>query len=395
MGIPPFSLQSISSPCNRGLNTTDLARVSEALPNDSVQVASGVQFFRKKVSNWNLECTGAALLIQNESKFLIKVLVIDSKKTVFNIDIPSNFHIQGNGSFQTFDGNGETIGLSFTSEEEAKRFSKKVSECLSSSSQPPPLPTTPVPNVPIAKSAVIPSNIKPTKPSFAPPAPPALSAGINNGGNSKPSQIGSVSQPDLRKMLKTSQENQSNSLQNSTNSLNTSSGNLNSNSNTANKDEDRKLGGKVGKKPSFFKGLFSGSKQDQTDFLPISDPKNFTHPSTIGWNANRGTFEIKNIPKEWKKLFEAAGISNTELQRRGTSKIVMNCIMENTATPPPPPPNPPATPAAPPTFAYRDEEETDEWEPNEELVSKLSEAMNSARPFVNEGEEEDWSDNED
>jgi len=39
----------------------------------------------------------------------------------------------------------------------------------------------------------------------------------------------------------------------------------------------------------------------------VSAPTDFKHESHIGWDSERG-FEIRNIPPEWKKLFQAAGV---------------------------------------------------------------------------------------
>lgn len=46
--------------------------------------------------------------------------------------------------------------------------------------------------------------------------------------------------------------------------------------------------------PSFKKKFMSlfGRKDDDSDFLPISEPKNFRHLSSIGWNPNEGSFEV-------------------------------------------------------------------------------------------------------
>lgn len=82
-------------------------------------------------------------------------------------------------------------------------------------------------------------------------------------------------------------------------------------------------------------------------------------------------FDIRNIPPEWKKLFQAAGVKKSDLQDKETRKLIMNTVQqamgdEATAAlggivggggggpaPPPPPappaaPPPPAAPSAPP-----------------------------------------------
>lgn len=42
------------------------------------------------------------------------------------------------------------------------------------------------------------------------------------------------------------------------------------------------------------------------------------------------TPEIRNIPPEWKKLFQAAGIKKSELKNKDTAAFVMNIIEQNT-----------------------------------------------------------------
>ena len=113
------------------------------------------------------------------------------------------------------------------------------------------------------------------------------------------------------------------------------------------------------KKKSFFSKIFSKDPSD--DFMPISEPRNFAHVSSIGWSADKG-FEIRNIPPDWKKLFQQAGIKKGELKNAETAQFVMNIIQENggvdkvneelKGAPPAPPvpdaPPPPPAPAPPP-----------------------------------------------
>jgi Wiskott-Aldrich syndrome protein len=106
---------------------------------------------------------------------------------------------------------------------------------------------------------------------------------------------------------------------------------------------------------------FFGKKDDDDDGeLLISEPRNFRHLSSIGWNPNEGTFEIRNIPPEWRKLFQAAGIKKSELKNKDTAAFVMNIIEGATPPPPPPPasyspsssaPPPPPAPYAPSSYA--------------------------------------------
>lgn len=118
------------------------------------------------------------------------------------------------------------------------------------------------------------------------------------------------------------------------------------------------------------RGFFSFFRKDDDDEdeeenFQISDPTNYRHESHIGFDAETGGFDTKNIPPEWKKLFQAAGIRKKDLNNPETCAAVMQVIQSapsatanvNAApapaaapAPPPPPPPPPHAggPAAPP-----------------------------------------------
>eukprot|EP00005_Dracoamoeba_jomungandri_P006305 CAMPEP_0174262626 /NCGR_PEP_ID=MMETSP0439-20130205/13943_1 /TAXON_ID=0 /ORGANISM="Stereomyxa ramosa, Strain Chinc5" /LENGTH=456 /DNA_ID=CAMNT_0015347417 /DNA_START=34 /DNA_END=1404 /DNA_ORIENTATION=+ len=94
------------------------------------------------------------------------------------------------------------------------------------------------------------------------------------------------------------------------------------------------------------------------DDVVLSGPTGFRHESHIGWDAENG-FDIRNIPPEWKKLFQAAGVKKSELKDGETAKFIMETVVEATTQmgmPPPAPPTgamsnapaPPPTPNAPP-----------------------------------------------
>jgi len=116
---------------------------------------------------------------------------------------------------------------------------------------------------------------------------------------------------------------------------------------------------KTGKKGLF--GSFFGKKEDEIDNLVISEPTNFRHASSIGWDPVNG-FQINNIPPEWRRLFQSAGIKKSDLKNQQTAAFVMRTIEDNigvdnsgggniTSSKPPPPmgrPPPPPGSAPPP-----------------------------------------------
>merc|ERR1712137_175171 len=93
--------------------------------------------------------------------------------------------------------------------------------------------------------------------------------------------------------------------------------------------------------------------------MVIGGPTGFKHESHIGWDMENG-FDIRNIPPEWKKLFQAAGVKKSDLQDAETRRLIVSTIhnaapelsdggMGGAPPPPaPPPPCAPPPPAAPP-----------------------------------------------
>ncbi len=95
------------------------------------------------------------------------------------------------------------------------------------------------------------------------------------------------------------------------------------------------------KKPS------SNGKVTEDD---IGDPTGFKHLSHIGFNPATGTFDVQNIPPQWKKFFEAAGVGRSELEDKKTAKFIVDFVerTNNQTRKAPPPPPPKIYKAAPP-----------------------------------------------
>lgn len=120
------------------------------------------------------------------------------------------------------------------------------------------------------------------------------------------------------------------------------------------------------KKKGFFSSFFGKSEPEPE--IEFSKPTNFRHASHIGWDPEKG-FDLDNIPADWKKLFQQAGIKKSELRDVNTANFVMGLVTEAMAQdeippsgpapqaptqqapmpppvvgggPPPPPPPPPA-----------------------------------------------------
>ncbi|KAK5578979.1 hypothetical protein RB653_008655 [Dictyostelium firmibasis] len=103
------------------------------------------------------------------------------------------------------------------------------------------------------------------------------------------------------------------------------------------------------KKSGFMSKFFSSEEKE----LEISAPTNFKHESHIGWDPENG-FDIKNIPPDWRKLFQSAGIKKSELKNAETAQFIVNIIgeqMVNTGGAAPPPQPGRSAPPAPPIAA--------------------------------------------
>eukprot|EP01119_Soliformovum_irregulare_P009743 TRINITY_DN2342_c0_g1_i1.p1 TRINITY_DN2342_c0_g1~~TRINITY_DN2342_c0_g1_i1.p1 ORF type:complete len:499 (+),score=132.95 TRINITY_DN2342_c0_g1_i1:34-1530(+) len=83
---------------------------------------------------------------------------------------------------------------------------------------------------------------------------------------------------------------------------------------------------------SRIKDIFRHKEEEETPAkeMEISGPTNFQHNSGIGW-TQEGGFNIHNIPPEWRKVFQSAGIRKSELKDKETAEYLMNIIQTQTA----------------------------------------------------------------
>ncbi|KAM9986047.1 hypothetical protein ACTFIZ_004317 [Dictyostelium cf. discoideum] len=78
----------------------------------------------------------------------------------------------------------------------------------------------------------------------------------------------------------------------------------------------------------FQKVLDKTRHRNEEKGMEISGPTDFKHESHIGWDKENG-FEIKNIPPEWRQLFQAAGIKKKDLKNPETVQFIYSVIGEN------------------------------------------------------------------
>jgi Wiskott-Aldrich syndrome protein len=237
---------------------------------------------------------GAAAILTDKASnsHYLKVVDLSSKSVNFTQELYNNFEYhKAREFFHTFEAEEEVVGLSFADESDAREFFAKVCECA----------RTP---------------------------PSRMMGGAFGSSPSSPTGSFTPGSPTGTFVRETPASAPISSAPSSRNSVNV---------------------GKKGKKGFF--GLFKKDDDDMDDLI-ISEPTNFRHASSIGWDPVNG-FQINNIPPEWRRLFQSAGIKKSDLKNQTTAAFVMKTIEENggfdapPAAPRPPPP-PGGRPPAPP-----------------------------------------------
>lgn len=89
------------------------------------------------------------------------------------------------------------------------------------------------------------------------------------------------------------------------------------------------------RRSSFMKSIFGSSSNASADGgvgkktkgkvvreEDIGDPVGFQHLSHIGFNPNTGTFELNNIPPQWRKILQASGATEADLQNKETATFI-------------------------------------------------------------------------
>lgn len=117
-------------------------------------------------------------------------------------------------------------------------------------------------------------------------------------------------------------------------------------------------------------------KKEKTDITEddIGDPTGFKHLSHIGFNPLTGTFDVQNIPTQWKKFFEAAGATQADLENKETAAFIVDFVeqeQKRTARKGPPPPPPPKLSKAPPP------------PPPKNRTVQVAPPLNNAKPSTN------------
>lgn len=87
------------------------------------------------------------------------------------------------------------------------------------------------------------------------------------------------------------------------------------------------------KKMGFFATLFGRNKKklpseklNRLNPEDIGDPLDFQHLSHIGFNPETESFDVKNIPTEWRSVFAKAGVTREQLENRDTAAFIADFI---------------------------------------------------------------------
>jgi Wiskott-Aldrich syndrome protein len=338
-----------------------------------VYVAQGSQW--SYTNMWG----GVALVVDENNINYIRLIDLEAGQILWEQEIYENFEYQSpTPFFHTFEGNDSVIGLSFADEDDAGAFYSaivsggsgapslpakpplprpamngaggppprpgggppprpagpappppgppSVTVAASYDELPPPTPTTVPP--PLQRAQSVPASLSPPLPrppqpspggpAPPPPGPPATPGPATGAGTTTPPSGGSM--------------------------INRPASSSGSKRTPKKKGWFSKITDKIGDSL----GL---TDSDQPDIV-LGGPTGFRHESHIGWDPVNG-FEIKNIPPEWRKLFQAAGVKKSELRDGATAQFIMETVaeaamgMNPTAAPGAPPPRPGGPPPVP------------------------------------------------
>eukprot|EP01105_Mastigella_eilhardi_P027731 TRINITY_DN8715_c0_g1_i1.p1 TRINITY_DN8715_c0_g1~~TRINITY_DN8715_c0_g1_i1.p1 ORF type:complete len:427 (-),score=105.91 TRINITY_DN8715_c0_g1_i1:98-1309(-) len=311
------------------LTEAESGKVLGAVGAGEVVCATVARLYTASGSSWAYaKVVGAACLVRDKNTNFIHVVDLNDGKIHFTQELyqPFNYELS-KPFFHAFEGDHEVYGLSFADQADAADFFAAVQAAGCASQSPASPPRTPGGPPPAAPRSHPPAAPRAPAPRASAPEPPAEPAPAPAPIRTPSPQPQPQPQPQHAAPVASPQQ--------------------------AHKAEPAKKGG-FG---SLFGGMFK--KKEDTTFA-ISAPANFEHRSHIGWDPEAG-FEIKNIPPEWRKLFQAAGVKKKELKDADTCKMLMQVINDNTGgvslggAPPPPTPGggapPPPPPPPPPPMA--------------------------------------------
>merc|ERR1712137_820644 len=308
------------------ITSAQSSTLSGAYPSAEIYCSGAARLYSTSGGEWEYTgvCGGCVLILEADI-YYIRIYSFTDSKTCFEQELYTGFSfVQPLSFFHHFEGTSCVYGLSFADDSDSGKFAENLAICvedMGGSSQlysggggsgghhaaaaPPPMAHAP----PVAAPMATPPPVAAPSQEYAPPTPPPSSS--NDGPTSTPP----MNTTPIQRSESPAQKR--------------------------GKKEPTKKKGKF--------GFFRSKKQKKPAAeMVIGGPTDFKHESHIGWDMENG-FDIRNIPPEWRKLFQAAGVKKSDLQDADTRKLIVSTINSNLGgdAPPPPAPNAPPPPPAP------------------------------------------------
>src|SRR3990167_2885655 len=305
--------------------------VASVYPNAAeVYCSAAGRVYKSSGGSWEYTgCCGPISIMLENDIYYTRMFALADNQIIFEQELYQGFSFtQPLSFFVTFEGNDCIYGVSFADDNEANTYCENLEICVAdlggeanryTGGAPEPVQTYSPPPAAAPKPVY---NEPPPQPSIPTPTPqpsiPAPAASSQGPVHHPPMSVTPIAQPQSGGGSKVEK-----------------------------KPVQKKKGGGIASR------LFGGKKKSSKPAeLVIGTPTNFTHEAHIGWGLENG-FDIRNIPPEWKKLFQAAGVKKSDLKDVETRKLIVSTIsneMGGGAPPPPAPPPPcaPPPPAAPP-----------------------------------------------
>jgi len=344
------------------MNAADKKTVSNVLQGADVLATAIARLYNGTSGSWRLDCVGAAVLARDPQTRAHFLHIVDLKTEDVPLieEVYNDFeYVSAKPFFHYFEGQNDVYGFSFADENEARTFAQSIGNLPNASvtegsgssgggysaparSAPPPVPSHSAPPPPAPHSRAPPPAPVRAAPAYEPEPEPAYEPEPEPEPEPSYSTPGAdYSAPPAPAPAPAPVPAAAPAVDRNT-SVGDKMRNMSSVSIPA---EDS--GKKKKKKGGFFARLLKRDDDDEEENFSISDPRGFRHESHIGYDAETGGFDTKNIPAEWKKLFQAAGIRKKDLNNPETCAALLQVMQDSPSDAPAAPPAPPA-PAAPP-----------------------------------------------
>ena len=71
----------------------------------------------------------------------------------------------------------------------------------------------------------------------------------------------------------------------------------------------------------------SKEEEEEPQEVMIGAPSNFKHEGHVGWDPING-FDMRNIPEEWNRLFDKAGVTTEQLKDKETANFIVSFVSQ-------------------------------------------------------------------